>query len=113
VIPKNRSVASLVLQTSPPSNRPGQVSIIDGTGGRDRESTFYLCEDDATFLWLDGRGIEGTRILEDLCLVEVEQRPAVLVLLVKVHCRQRRSVRTASDGSEVREGRARNRLGRR
>jgi hypothetical protein len=50
--------------------------------------TFDFREDDAALFWLDGRGIEGTRILEHLRLVEVEQRPAVLVLLVKVHRRQ-------------------------
>jgi hypothetical protein len=50
--------------------------------------TFDFREDDAALLWLDGRSIEGTRILEHLCLVQVEQRPAVLVLLVKVHLLQ-------------------------
>jgi len=58
-------------------------------------STFYLGEDDATFLWLDWGGIEGTRILEDLRLVQVEQCSAVLVLLVKVHRLQHRALHTA------------------
>ena len=47
--------------------------------------TFDLSQDDPALLWLDWGCVEGTRILEHLRLVEVEQRPAVLVLLVKVH----------------------------
>ena len=50
-----------------------------------RAGTFYFGEDDATFLWLDGRGIEGPGVLEDLRLVEVEERARVLVLLVEIH----------------------------
>ena len=64
-------------------------------------STFYLCEDDATFLRLDWGGIEGTRILEHLRLVQVEQRTAVLVLLVKVHCLQHSSLGAGIKGKLV------------
>ena len=84
-MPKNSSVASRVLHTSPLSKRPARrVSCVCDAGSRGR-GTFYLCEDDATLLWLDGRGIEGSCVLEDLCPVEMEQRACVLVLLVEVH----------------------------
>jgi hypothetical protein len=76
---------STIQQTwSRVSYRPTIAQMDDTMTG----STFDFCEDDATLLWLDGRGIESARILEHLRLIQVEQRAAVLVLLVEVHLLQ-------------------------
>ena len=48
-------------------------------------STFYLCENDATFFRLNWRCIERACILENLCFIEVEQSTTILVLFVEIH----------------------------
>src|SRR5277367_34032 len=48
-------------------------------------NTFYLCENDATFFWLNWRCIERACILENLCFIEVEQSTTILVLFVEIH----------------------------
>jgi hypothetical protein len=82
VIPKNKLVASRVLHTSPLSNRPVFPRV---SSCQAMSSTFYLCENDATFFRLNWRCIERACILENLCFIEVEQSTAILVLFVEIH----------------------------
>ena len=89
VIPKNKSVASRVLHTSPLSNRPVFPRV---SSCQVKSSTFYLCENDATFLGLNWRCIERACILENLCFIEVEQGTAILVLFVEIHLSLRESI---------------------